>query len=262
LRPHAAAELAGLLTFSDGVSVAACGQGRGFFSNDSLALLEQLATCVRVSGPHRNGRLPLTFALDPRLLARSGLLDRHGKIVKGLPHRLMMGDVEAVAAAARAAVIAAQPSSSSRGWLLGCGSSVRALALVGLLRRLGATSLAVERSNKVAVFIPGGSEAALQSAGIRLPQRKAVSRRPTTADVTALTRVNAGRRTSQRERTRDALEALGADCPEQLRAVAEMRLRFPDESLEELGLRFDPPLSRHAVCGRLRRLASASAEFS
>ncbi len=39
-----------------------------------------------------------------------------------------------------------------------------------------------------------------------------------------------------------------------LRAVAELRVKFPEDSLEKLGQRFTPPLSKSAVNHRLRRL--------
>jgi DNA-binding protein WhiA len=40
-----------------------------------------------------------------------------------------------------------------------------------------------------------------------------------------------------------------------LRAAAEMRRRYPEASLRELGRMFDPPLSKSAVNHRFRQLA-------
>ena len=51
-----------------------------------------------------------------------------------------------------------------------------------------------------------------------------------------------------------ALEILAGDAPEHLLNVARGRLTFRQASLEELGQRADPPITKDAVAGRLRRL--------
>lgn len=48
---------------------------------------------------------------------------------------------------------------------------------------------------------------------------------------------------------------------ESLRQLSLMRLKFPHDSLENLGKRFDPPLSKSAVNHRLRRVKSMHARF-
>jgi len=52
------------------------------------------------------------------------------------------------------------------------------------------------------------------------------------------------------------LQAEGAldTLPDELREVAELRLRYPGDSLRELSRRMDPPVSKAAVHRRLRRL--------
>lgn len=47
-----------------------------------------------------------------------------------------------------------------------------------------------------------------------------------------------------------ALEA----APEHLLAAGELRLKHPQASLEELGALADPPMTKDAVAGRIRRL--------
>jgi hypothetical protein len=51
-----------------------------------------------------------------------------------------------------------------------------------------------------------------------------------------------------------ALEILGEDAPEHLAAAGRLRLDHKQASLEELGTLADPPLTKDAIAGRIRRL--------
>ena len=55
-------------------------------------------------------------------------------------------------------------------------------------------------------------------------------------------------------RVERAIELLGDDIPEHLRYAGELRLKFRDASLDELGHHADPPMTKDAVAGRIRRL--------
>ena len=55
-------------------------------------------------------------------------------------------------------------------------------------------------------------------------------------------------------RVERALEILGEDVPEHLRTAGALRLAHRDASLDELGHHADPPLTKDAVAGRIRRL--------
>ena len=55
-------------------------------------------------------------------------------------------------------------------------------------------------------------------------------------------------------RVQRALEILGDEVPEHLRTAGELRLAHRDASLDELGHHADPPLTKDAVAGRIRRL--------
>jgi DNA-binding protein WhiA len=55
-------------------------------------------------------------------------------------------------------------------------------------------------------------------------------------------------------RVERALEILSDDVPEHLRYAGDLRLRFRDASLDELGHHADPPMTKDAVAGRIRRL--------
>jgi DNA-binding protein WhiA len=55
-------------------------------------------------------------------------------------------------------------------------------------------------------------------------------------------------------RVERALEILGDDVPKHLRYAGELRLSHRDSSLDELGHHADPPMTKDAVAGRIRRL--------
>jgi hypothetical protein len=55
-------------------------------------------------------------------------------------------------------------------------------------------------------------------------------------------------------RVERALEILDDDVPQHLRYAGDLRLRFRDASLDELGHHADPPMTKDAVAGRIRRL--------
>ena len=55
-------------------------------------------------------------------------------------------------------------------------------------------------------------------------------------------------------RVQRALEILGDEVPEHLREAGHLRLAHKQASLEELGQLADPPMTKDAVAGRIRRL--------
>jgi cell division protein WhiA len=55
-------------------------------------------------------------------------------------------------------------------------------------------------------------------------------------------------------RVERALEILGDDVPEHLSVAGRLRLEHKQASLEELGALADPPLTKDAIAGRIRRL--------
>jgi DNA-binding protein WhiA len=55
-------------------------------------------------------------------------------------------------------------------------------------------------------------------------------------------------------RVTKALEILGGDAPEHLTSAGTLRLAHQHASLEELGALADPPLTKDAIAGRIRRL--------
>ena len=59
-------------------------------------------------------------------------------------------------------------------------------------------------------------------------------------------------------RVERALEILGDDAPEHLLVAGRLRLEHGQASLEELGQRADPPMTKDAVAGRIRRLLATA----
>jgi DNA-binding protein WhiA len=55
-------------------------------------------------------------------------------------------------------------------------------------------------------------------------------------------------------RVKAALEILGDDAPEHLLSAGRLRQEHSQASLEELGALADPPMTKDAVAGRIRRL--------
>ena len=59
-------------------------------------------------------------------------------------------------------------------------------------------------------------------------------------------------------RVERALEILGDEVPDHLRAAGLLRIENKQASLEELGQLHDPPLTKDAVAGRIRRLLATA----
>jgi len=50
------------------------------------------------------------------------------------------------------------------------------------------------------------------------------------------------------------MQILGAEAPDHLLSAGRLRLEHKQASLEELGALADPPMTKDAVAGRIRRL--------
>jgi len=55
-------------------------------------------------------------------------------------------------------------------------------------------------------------------------------------------------------RVKRALEILGDEAPQHLIEAGRLRIKHRQASLEELGQAADPPLTKDAIAGRIRRL--------
>lgn len=227
-------------------------------------------TVLAPSGIRRSTRYIVRVLGDGAMFARqTGLIDGRGRPVRGLPPLVVGGSLEDTQAAWRGAFIAhgslTEPGRSAALELTCPGSEV-ALAMVGAARRLGvhAKSKEVRGSDRV-VIRDGEAIAALLTHMGATGTADTWSKRRSTREVRATANRlanfdDANLRRSARAavaagaRVERALEILGADIPEHLRYAGELRLTHRQASLEELGQLADPPLTKDAVAGRIRRL--------
>jgi len=282
-RPTArVAELTALLRFSGGLhSIAGRVAVEAELESDGLArrvardLMEiygvrpELAH-VQASGGRAGGHFAVRVIDGGETLARqTGLLDQRRRPVRGLPNKLTTGARPDLAAIWRGAFLAAGSLSDpgrSAALEISCPSGEAAMALVGAAHRLGIAAKAREVRGVPRVVVRDGEAiratlaemGAVRTAGEweQLRQRREVR-----AGVNRLVNFDDAnlRRSAQAAvaacaRVERALEILGDEVPPHLRQAGELRLAHRDASLDELGHHAEPPLTKDAVAGRIRRL--------
>jgi DNA-binding protein WhiA len=225
---------------------------------------------VAPGGLRKGSRYLVRVAKDGEALARqTGLLDGRGRPVRGLPPQVVSGSVCDAEAAWRGAFLAhgslTEPGRSSA-LEITCPGPEAALALVGAARRLGISAKAREVRGVDRVVVRDGDAigALLTRLGAqdsRLAWEERRMRREVRATANRLANFDdANMRRSARAavaagaRVQRALEILGDDIPDHLRVAGELRLAHKQASLEELGGLADPPMTKDAVAGRIRRL--------
>jgi DNA-binding protein WhiA len=221
-------------------------------------------------GLRRASRYVVRVVREGESLARqTGLLDGRGRPVRGLPPQVVSGATCDAEAAWRGAFLAhgslTEPGRSSS-LEVTCPGPEAALALVGAARRLGIASKARDVRGVDRVVIRDGDTigAMLTRLGAHdtvLAWEERRMRREVRATANRLANFDdANLRRSARaavaagSRVERAMEILGEDIPEHLRSAGELRLKHKQASLEELGQLADPPMTKDAVAGRIRRL--------
>jgi DNA-binding transcriptional regulator WhiA len=208
---------------------------------------------VSAGGLRKGSRYLVRVIKDGDALARqTGLVDGRGRPVRGLPPQVVSGATCDAASAWRGAFLA--------------HGSLTALALVGAARRLGVQAKAREVRGVDRVVVRDGdaigvmltklgahdSVLAWEERRMRREVRATANRLANFDDAnlrrSARAAVAAGARVSR------ALEILGEDAPEHLLSAGRLRLEHSQASLEELGALGDPPLTKDAIAGRIRRL--------
>lgn len=221
-------------------------------------------------GLRKGTRYIVRATSDGESLARqTGLIDHRGRPVRGLPPRIVGAAVCDAEAAWRGAFLAhgsiTEPGRSSA-LEITCPGPEAALALVGAGRRMGISSKAREVRGVDRVVLRDGD--AIGAMLTRLGAHEAVlaweerrMRREVRATANRLANFDdANLRRSARAavaagaRVDRALEILGDDAPEHLRVAGMLRVEHKQASLEELGQLADPPMTKDAVAGRIRRL--------
>jgi hypothetical protein len=205
------------------------------------------------------------------LARQTGLLDVRGRLVRGLPAWVVSGglcDAEAVwrgAFLARGSLIERGRGRGSA-MEVSCPGPEAALALHGAARRLGVAATTREvRGTDLVMVRDGAAIAALLSrmgarSSLSAWEQRQIHREVPAGENQVSSFEDANLRRSVRAgaaasaRVRHALRLLGEDAPQQLLAAARLRLEHTQASLEELGRLCDPPMTKDAVAGRIRRL--------
>ncbi|HEU0192031.1 MAG TPA: DNA-binding protein WhiA [Mycobacterium sp.] len=225
---------------------------------------------LSASGIRKHTRYVLRVAKDGEALARqTGLLDLRGRPVRGLPAQVVGGSIADAEAAWRGAFLAhgslTEPGRSSA-LEVSCPGPEAALALVGAARRLGISAKAreVRGADRVVVRDSEAIGALLTRMGAqdtRLVWEERRMRREVRATANRLANFDdANLRRSARAavaaaaRVERALEILGDTVPDHLAGAGRLRVEHRQASLEELGRLADPPMTKDAVAGRIRRL--------
>ena len=225
---------------------------------------------VAPGGLRRGTRYVVRVTKDGEALARqTGLIDGRGRPVRGLPPQVVSGAVCDAESAWRGAFLAhgslTEPGRSSA-LEVTCPGPEAALALVGAARRLGISGKAREVRGVDRVVIRDGDEIAalltrLGAHDALMAWEERRMRREVRATANRLANFDdANLRRSARaavaagSRVGRALEILGDDVPQHLREAGHLRLAHKQASLEELGALADPPMTKDAVAGRIRRL--------
>ncbi|MUL63015.1 DNA-binding protein WhiA [Mycobacterium sp. CBMA 234] len=196
----------------------------------------------------------------------TGLIDRWGRPVRGMPPQIVGGstaDVEAVWRGAFLARGSLSLAGRTRGLEVECPGMEAALALTGAARRLGASVKARQLRGADRITVRDADTISLLLNRIGAQQTRAAwqshrDRASTTIVDTAL--VDSNQRRAERSaaataiRAERALEILGDKAPDHFVEVARLRIQHPDLSLDDLGRLADPPMTKNAIAGRLRRL--------
>lgn len=203
------------------------------------------------------------------LARQTGLLDNRRRPVRGLPNKLTTGARPDLAAVWRGAFLAAGTLSDpgrSAALEVACPSGEAAMALVGAAHRLGIAAKAREVRGVPRVVVRDGE--AIRATLLMMGAQKTAAaweemrqRREVRAGVNRLVNFDDAnlRRSAQAAvaacaRVERALEILGDTVPPHLKQAGDLRLAHRDASLDELGHHADPPLTKDAVAGRIRRL--------
>ncbi len=229
-------------------------------------------------GLRRGNRYVVGVSRDGDALARAvGLLDGHGRPVRGLPPTVVGGrECDSAAAWRGAFLVHGSLTEPGRSCALEvtCPGPEAALALVGAARRLGVSAKArevrgvdrvvVRDGDAIGVLLTrlGAHEGVLAWEERRMRREvRATANRLANFDDANLRR-SARAAVAAAERVAVALQVLGDDAPEHLLAAGRLRLQHGQASLEELGALADPPLTKDAVAGRIRRLLALADKIS
>jgi len=276
------AEVSTLLRFGGGIHIVSgqivieaemdAGQTARRLRKDIMEIYghESEIAVVQASGIRKGTRYVVRVVQGGEALARqTGMVDGAGRPVRGLPPAIVAGALCDCEAAWRGAFLAhgslTEPGRSSS-LEITCPGPEAALALVGAARRLNIASKSREVRGVDRVVIRDGD--AIGAMLTRLGAHESVMaweerrmRREVRATANRLANFDdANLRRSARAavaagaRVQRAMEILGAEVPDHLVVAGRLRLEHSQASLEELGALAEPPMTKDAIAGRIRRL--------
>lgn len=233
------------------------------------SLSSELIT-VRGSGLKHGTRFLVRLVKDgPDIARRAGLVDGHGRPIRGLPAAIVGGGLCDAVAMWRGAFLAhgslTEPGRSMAMEVTAPGGEA-AMALSGAARRLGIVAKVREVRGVDRVVIRDGDAIAAmltrmgahqtllawEERRVRREVRASANRLQNFDD--ANLRRSARAAVAAGARVASAFDILGEDVPEHLRSAGRLRIEHQQASLEELGNLHDPPLTKDAIAGRIRRL--------
>jgi cell division protein WhiA len=222
------------------------------------------------SGLRKGNRYVVRVPKDGDSLARqTGIVDSYGRPVRGLPRQVVAGGSCDCEAAWRAAFLAhgslTEPG-RSMSLEITCPGPEAALALVGAARRLkihakardvrGVDRVVVKDGDAISALLTrlGAHDSVLawEERRVRREVRATANRLANFDD--ANLRRSARAAVAAGARVERALEILGDDAPAHLSEAGRLRIANRQASLEELGQIADPPMTKDAIAGRIRRL--------
>lgn len=222
------------------------------------------------SGIRKGSRYVVRVFKGGESLARqTGLVDGRGRPVRGLPRQIVAGRECDAEAAWRAALLAhgslTEPG-RSMALEVTCPGPEAALALVGAARRLsvpakarevrGVDRVVVRDGDAISAMLTrlGAHDSVLQWEERRMRREvRATANRLANFDDANLRR-SARAAVAAGTRVQRAMEILGDGAPPHLMAAGKLRMENQQASLEELGQLADPPMTKDAIAGRIRRL--------
>jgi len=225
---------------------------------------------ISAGGIRRSSKYQVRVTDQGEALARqTGLLDTRGRPVRGLPAALVAGSIEEAQAVWRGAFLShgslTDPGRSAALEVTAPGNEA-AMALVGVARRLniiakarevrGVHRVVVREGEAIAAMLThmGAHSQVLRWEEMRLRREvRATAIRLANFDDANLRR-SAQAAVAAGARVERALEILGDDIPEHLAYAGRLRLEHKQASLDELGHLSDPPMTKDAIAGRIRRL--------
>jgi DNA-binding protein WhiA len=221
-------------------------------------------------GLRRGNRYVVRVVRDGESLARqTGLLDGRGRPVRGLAPYVVSGSTCDAEAAWRGAFLAhgslTEPGRSAA-LEVTCPGPEAALGLVGAARRLGVGAKARDARGVDRVVVRDGdaigalltrlgahdSLLAWEERRMRREVRATANRMANFDD--ANLRRSARAAVAAGARVQRAMELLGDSVPDHLAVAGKLRIEHTQASLEELGQLADPPMTKDAIAGRIRRL--------